>query len=70
VCRGVAEVELTAKVPCIDGCQSEAVRFFYNMGNCAVSCAIACFKKQRAERGCVFQNKKLFYNLGIYGKIG
>ena len=37
---------------------------FYNIGNCAESCAIACFKKQRAERGCVFRKEKLFYNIG------
>ena len=38
--------------------------FIYNIGNRAELCAIACFKKQRAERSCVFQNEKLFYNIG------
>ena len=38
--------------------------FIYNIGNRAELCAIAGFKKQRAERSCVFQNEKLFYNIG------
>ena len=32
---------------------------FYNIGNCAESCA----KKQRAKRDCAFQNEKLFYDI-------
>ncbi len=40
-----------------------SMTIFYNIGNCAQLCAIACFKKQRAKRGCVFQNEKLFYYL-------
>ena len=35
--------------------------FIYNIGNRAELCAIAGFKKQRAERSFVFQNEKLFY---------
>ena len=39
----------------------DCMEIFYHIENCAELCAIACFKKQRAERGCVFRTEKLFY---------